>query len=324
MRLASKTRRSLRLALLSIASAGVVGLPGRLPARAQPAAPTTAPASTRLFADDKLVTLPRVSVEVVGTGPDLVLIPGLACSREVWRHTVDRLRDKYTLHVLQVAGFAGEPAGENATGPVVDPVVEAIDGYLQSAKLAPAVVVGHSLGGTMALRLAQQHPADVKKIMMVDALPFYGVLIGGPAATVDTVKPVAEAMRKQVAAAATPAARETATKAMIGRMVTAPADVDRAVGWSLASDHAVVGQAAYDDLQLDMRPGLAGMTTPVTLVYPFDAKMGVPEARWDEVYHAAFEPVPHRTLARVDGSCHFVMYDQPDKFDAAVDAFLKD
>jgi pimeloyl-ACP methyl ester carboxylesterase len=32
--------------------------------------------------------------------------------------------------------------------------------------------------------------------------------------------------------------------------------------------------------------------------------------------------VPHKTLVRVDDSRHFIMFDQPAKFDAAIDAFL--
>ena len=283
-------------------------------------APTTAPSpSLKLFADSTVTTLPRISVEVVGTGPDLVLIPGLNCSREVWRHTAERLRTTHRLHLVQVAGFAGEPPRANATGPVVEPVIEAIAGYLRDAKLAGKVpVIGHSLGGTMALALAERHPAEVSKVMLVDALPFYGVLVGGPAATVDTVRPTAEAFRGQMATA-----DPARTRATIAQMVTAPADVDRVVGWGAAGDRAVGAQATYDDLTLDLRPGLAATTVPVTLLYPFDAKSSpFPVVAVDALYQGQFAPVPHRTLTRIDDARHFIMYDQPARFDVAVDAFL--
>jgi pimeloyl-[acyl-carrier protein] methyl ester esterase len=284
--------------------------------------PATAPASPqKLFADSKVTPLGRFTVEVTGTGPDVILIPGLACSTEVWHHTADRLRAHYRVHLIQLAGFAGEPPRDNAAGPLIDPVVEAVDKYITENKLGPAVVIGHSLGGTITMRLAQQHPADVKKILLVDSLPFYSVLVGGPDATPESVKTAAESAQKQMSAPRTDASKAR-SKMMIGQMVTAPADVDRVADWGAASDPAVVGQAVYDDLMLDMRPGLAAMQTPVTLVYPFDAKMGVPLARWDDLYQTQFKPIPHKTLVRVDDSRHFVMYDQPEKFDAAVDAFL--
>jgi len=77
-----------------------------------------------------------------------------------------------------------------------------------------------------------------------------------------------------------------------------------------------------DDMTLDMRAGLPAMQTPITLVYPFDTGMGVPLARWDALYASQFAPAPHKALVRVDDSRHFVMFDQPAKFDAALDAFL--
>ncbi len=50
------------------------------------------------------------TVEVVGSGPPIVLIPGLACSGEVWAGTVARLRATHALHVVTLAGFGGGPA----------------------------------------------------------------------------------------------------------------------------------------------------------------------------------------------------------------------
>jgi pimeloyl-ACP methyl ester carboxylesterase len=104
------------------------------------------PDPNRLFADSKVVVRDRFSDEVAGKGPDVVFIPGLASSRATWKATAERLRGKYRLHLIQVAGFAGEPARGNATGEVVIPTAEAIDAYLVEQKLSPALVVGHSLG----------------------------------------------------------------------------------------------------------------------------------------------------------------------------------
>jgi pimeloyl-[acyl-carrier protein] methyl ester esterase len=287
---------------------------------AQPA--VAGAATSRLFADSKIKADPRFVVEVTGHGPDLIFISGLACSREVWHQTADRLRKKYTLHLIQTAGFGGEPARDNANGPVLDPTMEAVDAYIVSNKLAPATVIGHSFGGTMAMRLAQQHPADVKKILMVDALPFFGVLVGGAHATSDSMKAGAAAYQKELAAPPSDESRARSRTALAG-MVTAPANVDLALKWTTASDRNVVGQAAYDDMTLDMRAGLQAMTTPVTLIYPYDAKRGIPLQAWDGLYHAEFEPLQHKTLVRVDDSKHFIMYDQPEKFAAALDDFLQ-
>src|SRR6201999_2699577 len=110
----------------------------------------------------------RFSVTVTGSGPDVILIPGLASSAATWDGTVAHLKDHYRLHVLNLAGFAGEPAAGNTTGDVLAPSVEAIDAYIKANHLDHPAIVGHSLGGTMTLMLAKAHPDDIGKIVIVD------------------------------------------------------------------------------------------------------------------------------------------------------------
>lgn len=117
--------------------AAVVALGGPAAAHADP---------NRLFADSEVVVRDRFSAEVVGKGPDLVLIPGLASSRATWRATAERLRHSHRLHLIQVAGFAGEPARANSEGEVLAPTADAIVAYLVEQRLAPATVVGRSVG----------------------------------------------------------------------------------------------------------------------------------------------------------------------------------
>jgi pimeloyl-[acyl-carrier protein] methyl ester esterase len=271
----------------------------------------------RLFGDSTLVVRDRFSDEIAGTGPDLVFLPGLASSRATWKATAGRLKSHYRLHLIQVAGFAGEPARANAAGAVLAPTAEAIDAYLVEQHLAPATLIGHSMGGTMALYLAGHHGDHLKKVLLVDSLPFYAVLFGGPAATVESVKPMADGIRASTAPAPN-------MDRLIAGMVTAPSDRATIKGWSDASDHGAVNRALADDLQLDLRPGLAAITVPLTLLYPDYAPAGAPPGQTDALYQSAYAPVPHKTLTRIDHSLHFIMLDQPDAFAAALDAFLKD
>ena len=271
---------------------------------------------TRLFADSTLVTQDRFSDEIVGSGPDLVFIPGLASSRATWKATAERLKAHYRLHLIQVAGFAGEPVRGNAAGEVLVPTAEAIDAYLVAQHLTPATLIGHSLGGTMLLYLAEHHGDHLKKILVVDALPFYAVLMGGPMATADSMKPMADKIRASTD-------RPPNMDKMIASLVTAPADRAMVGAWGVASDHGAVNRALGDDLTLDLRPGLAAIAVPITLLYPDNAPAGAPAGAMDGAYQAAFAAAPHKTLVRIDNSLHFIMLDQPAQFDAALDAFLK-
>ena len=107
-------------------------------------------------------------------------------------------------------------------------------------------------------------------------------------------------------------------------MAQAEADRQTVLAWGRASDPAVAGRAMYDLILLDLRPGLAGMTTPLTVVYPDNVPAGTKPGFMDGVIAGAFKGPAKLTLQRVDGSVHFVMFDQPQAFAAAVDAFLAD
>ena len=265
----------------------------------------------------------RISVVVVGNpqGPDIVLIPGLTSSRAVWDATVAQLKGRYRLHLVQINGFAGSPAGDNASGPVLQPVVDAIDLYTRTNHLKAPAVIGHSLGGLAGLMLARQHPQDVSRLMVVDSLPFFGMLYG-PTATVAMVEPQAARMRDGMAAGTDEAyaAMETAA---LKNLVKDPEGVKVATQWALDSDKVVVARAFYDDFTTDLRGELPNIHTPVTMLYPWDAETGRPVEAFDALYTGAYASLPGAKVKRIDASFHFIMLDQPAAFAAEVETFLK-
>src|SRR4051812_49747443 len=153
--------RILIAAMLGLASVGAAA-----PAPVAPAAKAFAPT--------------RFSVVVQGTGPDVILIPGLTGSRDVWKGSVAAVPG-YRYHLVQVAGFAGPPARGNSKGDVVAPLAEEIARYIQSRGLKRPAIVGHSMGGTVAMMVAARHPALAGKVMVVDMLPQPAGIIGGDA-----------------------------------------------------------------------------------------------------------------------------------------------
>jgi pimeloyl-ACP methyl ester carboxylesterase len=275
-----------------------------------------ADAPAQPFADSRVIERDRFSVEVVGRGPDLVFMPGLASSRETWRATTERLRGRYRLHLVQLAGFAGEPTRANATGPVLVPTAEAIDAYLAAEHLTPAVLIGHSLGGTIALYLAENHGDHLKAVMLVDVLPDTAQVMMRPGSTADQIAMVATQLR------ANPAMASGGGEAAAQRLVTNPLDQQLVSSWSKASNPSVVARALADDIELDLRPGLAATKTPITLLYPDNVSLNAPPGAMDAIYVPAYAAAPNKTLVRIDASRHFIMLDQPKAFARALDDFL--
>lgn len=263
----------------------------------------------------------RFTVEVRGQGPDVVLIPGLASSRAVWAETAASLEGRYRVHLIQVGGFAGAPVGGNAEGAVVAPLADEIAAYITAKGLQRPALIGHSMGGLTALMIAQRHPGLADRVMIVDALPFFSVLLG-PNTTVETVTPRAAGLRDMLIGQSAEVFAAGQTQSIAG-LVKSPRGRTDALAWSLATDRTVMARAMYEVMTTDLRPVLSTVQTPVTVVYARDDAMGLGAGFVQPLYESNYAALPRKTLTVIDGALHFVMLDQPDAFAAAVDGFLK-
>jgi pimeloyl-ACP methyl ester carboxylesterase len=261
----------------------------------------------------------RFTVEVTGQGRDVILIPGLASSRDVWAAQADALAATHRLHLVQLDGFAGQPVSAPA-GAVIAPVVEELARYIEVNHLDHPAVIGHSMGGLTGLMVARAHPDQVGKLMIVDSLPFFSAMYG-PQITAASVEPQARMLRDQISALddASFAAQQNGS---IARLVRTPERRQTVIDWSIASDRATVAQAMYEVMTTDMRGEVTNVQTPLTVVYAYDAAMG-PEAMIDGLYRDGYASAPNVTFVRIDGSFHFIMLDQQAAFEAAVEAFLR-
>lgn len=260
----------------------------------------------------------RFSVTVEGSGPDLILIPGLTSSRGVWDQAVAGLGGRYRVHRIQIAGFGGEPARGNAQGPVLGPVVEELHAYIAANHLRRPMVAGHSVGGLLTLMLARNHPRDVSRALIVDALPFYSMLFG-PATTAASVEPQVAALRDGIAAMTDDVwrAQQAATAA---RLTQTSEGREMLLADSMASDRSVVARALYEDAVTDMRPALAQMRTPLTIVYAVNPY--ATEETYGRLMRSGYAAAPNVRFVPVAPSYHFIMLDQPERFGAILAAFL--
>src|SRR5690606_16732410 len=185
----------------------------------------------------------RFTVDVRGDGPDVILIPGLGSSREVWAAQADALAATHRLHLVQINGFAGQPVGAPA-GQVIEPVVEELAQYIEAFTTGEPAIIGHSMGGLTGLMLARRHPERVGRLMIVDSLPFFSAMFS-PMATAEGVEPQARGMRDQIAAL-DDAAFAAQQNMGVGRLVKTEARRAEVVGWSVASDQQFAGDFEHD------------------------------------------------------------------------------
>jgi pimeloyl-[acyl-carrier protein] methyl ester esterase len=262
----------------------------------------------------------RIVVETRGRGPDVILIPGLASTAEVWKRTADRLDDRHTVHLVSIRGFGDVPVAANAQGEIAGPAAAELRRYMASRRMAAPAVIGHSMGGLIALRLAADAGPQVGRVMVVDASPFFPALIS-PGATVGDVEPIARIAYQAILFLGDEALRGQG--AMLGQSFGGAADgVFGSLGWQ-GGDRGTLAQGLYEVMTTDLRYRLPEITAPVTVVYGWSEDASSPRAQIDSLFRASFASL--RNPARFEpiaGAEHMVMIDQPRRFDAAVERFL--
>ncbi|MFM9828177.1 MAG: alpha/beta fold hydrolase [Sphingomonas sp.] len=307
----------LRIALSALAPLAIIH-----PHIARGAVPATAAAAPAASAEERLG---HISVTTLGThGPAVILIPGLASPRAVWDGIAPELAKTHRVYLVQVNGFGGDDPGKNLEGPLLTGIVADLDSYIASHKLTGATVIGHSMGGLVSMMLAKAHPGAASKLMIVDSLPFFAVLVAPPgvAVTPAMVAPQAAIMRDRTAAAYGKPADPAAISAQTRGLALKPSSIAKMEAWAAKADPRVTAQGLYDDLTTDMRASLPALTLPITVVIPWHAGGPYTKEQTNAFYARQYDGAPKVRFVLVEDAAHFVMLDQPEAFASAVKSFL--
>ena len=165
------------------------------------------------------------TVDVEGKGSPVILIPGLGCSAEVWSETAAHLQGKgFQTHALTIAGFGGtKPITSDH---LLNTVRDDLATYITQNKLGHPVVIGHSLGGFVALSLAAEHPDLPGKVISVDGLPYLPVMMN-PTITPEGARNMAAGMKAQMMAPQSDEKQRESARETLGAMITSPENIDR-------------------------------------------------------------------------------------------------
>jgi pimeloyl-ACP methyl ester carboxylesterase len=255
-----------------------------------------------------------------GNGRPLILIPGLASGSWVWQDIVRAFAPDHAVYVLTLPGFDGRPPAGPAPFAAARAAVEAL---IASRRLDKPVVVGHSLGGILALAVAEDRPSALGGVVSIDGLP---VMPGTEELPPEQRVQFADRTRLQIGKQppALFAKQQQAYMRTIGVLDMAKADALAQL--TARSDPASVGAWAADVLTLDLRPGLKTIQAPVLAIVPYldldSAQQGLTPAAKADYYRALMEGTPKLQVVTVAPARHFAMFDQPQAVVAAIRTFL--
>lgn len=243
----------------------------------------------------------RIAVTVRGTGPDVLMIPGLASGPGIWNGVLGALPGR-RFHLIHVRGFAGLAPEANASGALLQPIADDIARYAASVGLKRPAVVGHSMGGTLAMLLGLKGVAG--RVMVVDMLPAGAAMVGGTASGLGFL---ADQLGGYL------------TGTVAGRRYLAQM-VAQAPG-AKGSDPDVVANALRDLANIDLGPQLPRLGVPLEVVYATGADAQQAAAIAGR-FRAAYAGKKGALLKAIGPSGHMVMRDQPARFNALLRDFL--
>jgi pimeloyl-ACP methyl ester carboxylesterase len=271
-----------------------------------------APASASVFTSE------QISVVTRGNGPDIILIHGLASHSDVWAQAANALDDRYRLHLVQIHGFAGFPRS-SADTLVAAPAAREIARYIRERGLTRPALIGHSMGGTIALMVAAREPTIPGRVMVVDMVAFMGAVFGQPNGTVESLRPIAEQTRTQLLSAS----NDMLTQ-MVATMTRSDSMRPMLLNYARTSDRRTVAQAMYEIMLTDLRPELSRITVPLTVLYVVPPNVALSPEQFSAELKRIYSNAPNVTLVRIDESNHYIQIDQPARFVAEVQKFMTD
>ena len=108
-----------------------------------------------------------VTFHMMGEGPPILLIHGITSSSRTWKRVMPRLAESHAVIAPDLLGHgrSAKPQGDYSLGAYASGIRD----LLVALEVPNATVVGHSLGGGIALQFAYQFPERVGRIVLVDS-----------------------------------------------------------------------------------------------------------------------------------------------------------
>jgi pimeloyl-ACP methyl ester carboxylesterase len=253
-----------------------------------------------------------ITVTKLGKGSPVLFLPGFTSPGSVWKETVQNLNTQNQSHLVSYAGFLG-------TAPIDTPwyssIKTALLQYIQKEKLSNLTIIGHSMGGTLAIDIAATVPGKVKKLILVDALPCMRALM---LPNVDPSQIQYNTPYNQQMLQMDTAAFRNMAVMMAKNMTANQQKEDTLVQWSIAADRNTFVYGYTDLLKQDLRNALHQVKAETLILgasFPNEAAVR-------PTFEQQYANLANKTMALAPDSKHFIMFDQPIWLYEKINSFL--
>lgn len=103
-----------------------------------------------------------------GKGTPVVLLHNGGTSHAVWKEVIPGLTDRHEVFALDLPGFGASPGPD--AGVHLASLIDLLEAFVDSHRLAPVRLVGNCMGSAMALGLALRRPEVVRRLVLINPL----------------------------------------------------------------------------------------------------------------------------------------------------------
>jgi pimeloyl-ACP methyl ester carboxylesterase len=250
-------------------------------------------------------------VKKTGKGDQsLLFIPGFASSGDVWNETTSKFEKDFTCYTLTMAGFAGTKPQADASFKDWE---KGIAAYIKNNKIDKPIIIGHSMGGGLALAIAADYPELVGKIVIVDTLPCLAA-ISDPNFTSKENNDCSSTIT-QLTAMSDDQFRKMQTQ-MMPRLLADTSMQETVIGWSMKSDRKTFAKMYCDFSNTDLRDKIKNIQCPsLILLESFFTNL-------KPTIEGQYKNLKNANMQYASKGLHFIMYDDKDWYFNQLTHFL--
>ena len=252
--------------------------------------------------------------EVIKTGKGkqaIIFLPGFASSGDVWNETKSNFEKDFTCYTFTMAGFAGVKPQPNPS--FTNWEIEIVN-YIKANKIEKPIIVGHSMGGGLALAIASDYPELISRIVVVDALPCLAALRDPSFKSQENND--CTLMVNQMTAMSKDEFHQMQKRNM-AMLLANPSKQDEAISWSMKSDRNTFSQMYCDFSNTDLREKIATIKCPSLILLEFGF------SNYKEPIEAQYKNLRTATFQYSNKGLHFIMYDDAAWYLAQLNNFIK-
>lgn len=245
-----------------------------------------------------------------GTGPAVLLLHGFPLDHTIWEHQMDRLAAKYRVLAPDLPGMGKSQPIPSAIVPTIWLLAEEVLALMDARKVGEAAVVGHSMGGYIALAMYHLAPERVTGLAFVCSQ-----------ALADT--PEARHNRFALIRAVEEKGSGAAAEAMLPKLFAPSVPTDSPLR---QQTDAIIRRTSAQGIKAallamarrpDLTPYLHEVSVP-TLVLTGDQDLAIPPERSLKIREA----LPDATVVRLPNTGHMPMLEAPDAVSDALEQWM--